>query len=41
MSDIKTIWSKIYQTINGILYFILNIIKGIIRYAVRQIRGEL
>lgn len=34
------IWPAIYRMINDFLYFIINLIKNTVKYAIRQIKGE-
>lgn len=36
----KQIWPSVYQFINGAFYFILSVIKGIVSYAIKQIKGD-
>lgn len=40
MKFVIQVWPKIYRAINGTFYFLLSLIKGIVVYAVRQIRGD-
>ena len=40
MNFLIAIWPKLYRIVNGTLYFVFGVIKGIIVYALRQIRGE-
>ncbi|MDP2649395.1 MAG: hypothetical protein Q8P10_00970 [bacterium] len=37
----KKIWPTVYHIINGLLYFILSLIKDIIKFAIQQIKGEI
>lgn len=38
MKFLIKIWPNVYKVINEILYFIVSVIKGIFKYAVRQIK---
>ncbi len=35
------IWPIIYRIINNSLYFLLTVIRGIVSYAIRQIKGSI
>jgi len=34
------IWPTVYRIINGFLYFILSLVKGIVSIAISQIKGD-
>ncbi len=33
------IWPKVYRIINGFLYFLLNLIRAIVKIAINQLKG--
>ncbi|GIW61370.1 MAG: hypothetical protein KatS3mg089_0222 [Patescibacteria group bacterium] len=41
LAYLKAIWPRVYRLINGALYFVLNLIRSIIIFAYKQIRGEM
>lgn len=40
MIILKKIWPTIYRVINGSLYFLLNLIKSIVKMSIEQIKGS-
>lgn len=40
MSFLKSIWPTVYKIINRFLYFLVSLIKGIFKYAFRQIKDS-
>lgn len=40
-ADLIKAWPTIYRIINGSLYFVLNLIKSMVFYAIRQLKGEM
>lgn len=36
---LKQIWPTIYRIINGFIYFVINLIKSTVVYAIRQIKN--
>lgn len=39
MNYLKSIWPTIYRIINSILFFVISVIKGMVKIAVRQLKG--
>lgn len=37
---LKKIWPTVNRLINDFFYFLITLIKGIVKYAIRQVQGE-
>jgi hypothetical protein len=37
---LKNIWPTVYKIVNGTFYFLLNLIKSTVKYAIEEIRSS-